>query len=380
MNRTAKITQLLALSVLLSFFIWEIAYSGQSQKVPIEPDSLDDGPHVYWQNDSTAVVIYFQDREFVRTEYPFQANLSFEKVAGNDTTIYRMAPRNNHSEPETFSGVSRILAISDIHGEYEYLVDLLRNTKVIDDNNHWSWGDGHLVIVGDVFDRGNMVTECLWLIYQLELEAKAAGGAVHYLLGNHEHMVMTNDLRYVNDKYLNGISRRNRINYSELFGPNMELGRWLRTKHTVIKLNDIIFVHGGLSSELIDSGYSITEINNRVRVLLDLPAQESMFNQRSLFLTKGLGPLWYRGFHYDMENSYDQATTAQVERVLEYFNAHAIVVGHTGVDSVMSLYDSRVFAVDIPFEDIHSLEALLCNDSGFFRVMGSGELRPLKLK
>ena len=72
--------------------------------------------------------------------------------------------------------------------------------KVIDTDLTWSFGDGHLVIVGDVFDRGPNVTECLWLIYRLEQEASAAGGAVHFLLGNHELMVMRGDLRYLNER------------------------------------------------------------------------------------------------------------------------------------------------------------------------------------
>ncbi len=75
-----------------------------------------------------------------------------------------------------------------------------------------------------------------------------------------------------------------------------------------------------------------------------------------------------------MEGLYEQATPLQVETVLEYFEAKAIVVGHTGVDSVSSLYGGRVYAVDIPFEDIHSFEGLLWDGSGFYRVTGSGEL------
>jgi hypothetical protein len=79
-----------------------------------------------------------------------------------------------------------------------------------------------------------------------------------------------------------------------------------------------------------------------------------------------------------MEGRYEQATSAQVDRVLEYFVADAIVVGHSGVDSVLSLYDARVYAVDIPFEVIHSLEALLWDGSDYYRVTGPGKLRPLR--
>lgn len=378
-NRLALHTCLTAL--LIQFFVPEFVISDTTQNVPqssAEAISSDDGPHVHWRDDSTAVILYFIDGEFIRKELPYQPDLTFKGFAGDDTITYTLHPQLNNQKPDIMSGVSRILAISDIHGEYEYLVEILQKISVIDSACHWIWGTGHLVIVGDVFDRGDRVTECLWLIYQLEVEAKAAGGAVHYLLGNHELMILRGDLRYVNEKYIGGISARNRINYPALFGPDMELGRWLRSKNTVVKLNNILFVHGGLSPALLDSTFSISEINHRIRELIDLPVPELLFNHRSMFLTKSLGPLWYRGYHFAMEDRYEKATTAEIDRVLEYFEADVIVVGHTGVDSVLSLYDARVYAVDIPFEEIHSLEALLWNNSGYYRVTGSGELRPLR--
>ncbi len=52
-----------------------------------------------------------------------------------------------------------------------------------------------------MFDRGEQVTECLWLIYSLEEKAKAVGGYVHFVLGNHEIMNLQGDFRYVQEKY-----------------------------------------------------------------------------------------------------------------------------------------------------------------------------------
>ena len=58
---------------------------------------------------------------------------------------------------------------------------------------HWTFGKGHLVICGDLFDRGNDVTAELWLLYKLEEEAKEKGGYVHTILGNHEIMNLSGD-------------------------------------------------------------------------------------------------------------------------------------------------------------------------------------------
>ena len=102
--------------------------------------------------------------------------------------------------PSTFNEIRKVAAFSDIHGQYELLVRLLINNNIVDKNLNWIFGEGHLVIVGDIFDRGDKVNEILWLVYDLEDQAKEKGGRVHYLLGNHEYMVLYNDLRYIHDK------------------------------------------------------------------------------------------------------------------------------------------------------------------------------------
>jgi hypothetical protein len=387
MKNRSSVTSQLYCSAIFAFALALVSVCGVTAQAPNASDSTaevisyDDGPHVYWQDDTTAIVLYFADGKFIREELNFpsgQTDLSFNGFAWDDTVSYRLHPKSNIAEPEIVTGVSRILALSDIHGEYEYFVQLLQKTGVVDSARHWIWGDGHLVIVGDVFDRGDKVNECLWLIYHLEVEARLAGGGVHFILGNHELMPMRDDLRYVNEKYLKGIARRNRINYSDLYGPDFELGRWLRSKNTIIQVNGLMFVHGGISPDLIDSGYSVTEINERMRELLDMPAAELLFNPRSKFLTASFGPLWYRGFHYEMEGWYSQCTDKDIDRIQEYFDVSAVVVGHTGVDSVSGLYNNRVFAVDIPFEDIQCLEGLFWDGTGFYRVLCSGEMLAFK--
>ena len=68
------------------------------------------------------------------------------------------------AEKATFTKVKNIAALSDIHGQYDLAVELLKNNKIIDKNLNWNYGKGHLVIVGDIFDRGNKVNEMLWLV------------------------------------------------------------------------------------------------------------------------------------------------------------------------------------------------------------------------
>jgi len=99
-----------------------------------------------------------------------------------------------------FSGVERIVAVSDIHGAYNALVTTLQEADVIDDNLAWSGGKTHFVITGDLLDRGPDSRRVMDLIIRLEYEAPLAGGRVHQLLGNHEVMNLIGDLRYVSDE------------------------------------------------------------------------------------------------------------------------------------------------------------------------------------
>ena len=80
----------------------------------------------------------------------------------------------------------KVVVISDIEGNFTGFYSFLRNNGIIDEKFNWSFGKGHLVLLGDFMDRGDHVTQVLWLIYKLEKEAMQAGGFVHFVLGNHE--------------------------------------------------------------------------------------------------------------------------------------------------------------------------------------------------
>ncbi len=140
----------------------------------------------------------------------------------------------------------RIVAVSDIHGQYDLLVRLLRAHRVIDAQDHWTLGTDTLVVAGDVFDRGPQVTEAFWLLYRLQQQAAAAGGAVHFVLGNHETMVLYDDLRYVNPKDLRSAQLLGR-SYPELYAADSVIGQWLRTRPVLLRVGDTLFLHGGIA-------------------------------------------------------------------------------------------------------------------------------------
>lgn len=349
------------------------AYSGADSN---ETETISDGPYIYWRDRGHAVVFYVCGGELITEQFQAADTIKFGGLCHDSAATYKIPVKAPSVEDEYFDNVSKIFAVSDIHGEYEYFVDILKKGGVIDDGNRWIFGDGHLLIVGDVFDRGEKVTECLWLIYKLEREAVKSGGRVHYLMGNHELMDLRGDLRYVPQKYTEGIVQKGRISYDRLFGEQTELGRWLRTKNTIVIINGILFVHGGISPDLIRRYKDIADVNKAVREKLVLAPYKKLLGEEEMFVYNSFGPLWYRGFL--MERGYPQLTEQQVEDILQFFNAEAVVVGHSETDSVMSHYGGLVFSIDVPAEELNSLQALLWEDGVFYRVKGNGEKQILK--
>ncbi len=302
-----------------------------------------------------------------------------------------------------WEGVGRVVGIGDVHGRYDQLTTILQGAGLTDDQLRWTGGDDHLVLCGDLVDRGEQDQPVLELAMGLQKEAEAAGGRVHVVLGNHEVMNLTRDFRYVwpggyadfeplekagdrnkawekyekafsgkgadatelregfDAKYPPGYFARRRA-----FSEKGDYGSWLLEQPSVIKVNGVLFVHGGLTPEVAALG--IDEINQRVResirafmrsasVLDGVMATPGSFaelhgtaQQLMQLVSQGRsldrdlaraatvlldqmnelafapdGPLWYRGSSLDNE----RLERERVRKVFEHLSAHAIMVGHT---------------------------------------------------
>jgi hypothetical protein len=274
-----------------------------------------------------------------------------------------------------------LFVMADTHGEFEIAVQLLQRHQVIDEQLRWSFGKGHLAVLGDVFDRGPNHTELLWLIYKLEAEAARAGGGVHLAVGNHESMVLRGDDRYLNPKYPRVASLLGVDRHAMLWNEQSVLGQWLRSKAAVFRLGDYLCLHGGVSRELIDRGLTLSQINQTVRS--ELTEQPTAPSEQARFLMGESGPLWYRGYFEEIarQAGFKPADSADIDLIRERYRVDAILVGHTRVPTVTSLYGGRVIAVQVyPHRDTQTrapvMEGLLIQKGEMFRVRvdGSSEL------
>lgn len=278
-------------------------------------------------------------------------------------------PDRNHQ----FDNVSQIAVISDVHGQYDQMLKLLTAHGVVDDRFNWKMGEGHLVILGDVLDRGNQVQQCLWLLFKLEQQAGKAGGRLHFVLGNHEVMILDGDLRYVHKMY-EDVAQILRTPYNELFGKHAVLGKWLGTKPALIGINDFLFVHAGISPEVMKAGFTAKEINNEFLTrFAGQPRQHrSMTKSRSNILHGVHGPVWYRGHVYDAAfSAFDQ------ERILKYLEKNVMIAGHTTMPRIEPLFEGRLYIVDTGIKYGDRGEILLIENGVLFAGDSEGKRRQL---
>src|SRR5215204_3090384 len=247
-------------------------------------NSLTDGPYVFYKDNY--VLIRSIDNGNLKNDSIAVKNkntlLLSVAVPGQPGTFFSV-PLKKTLEYETaeYKAADKLLVLSDIEGTFQGFNKLLLAGGVIDKQFNWIFGTGHLVICGDLFDRGEEVTACLWLLYKLEDEAKSKGGYVHVILGNHEIMNLSEDIRYVNNKYGIVATKLGR-SYNDLYTIDTELGRWLRTKNIMERIGDCLFLHAGVSQDVNENGLSLEKINKRVRGLYDKLGYDSLLEQASV--------------------------------------------------------------------------------------------------
>lgn len=324
--------------------------------------SFNDGPYIFVEDE--VYVAKWMLNNALQSQ-PLQENAPAEqaKIAARDFSLdfVNLQALPKPQKKIHFKTDSKIAALSDIHGQYDVAVKLLQANGIIDTNNDWSWGDGHLVIAGDVFDRGDQVTEIIWLIHKLEKQATQAGGRVHFLLGNHELMVLTGDLRYVHQKYRYTMAVFG-MPLDSLLSPNTYLGAWLRSKPLAITINDMAFVHGGFSELLLEYLPDLEAINANGRAFIDAKSKDFEENPLLNLVGGNMGPVWYRGY-FDEEVTKKQ----NAKRILKKLDVDHLVVGHTSHEAIISLFDHQIIGIDSSIKFGKSGEILIRENDEFFR-------------
>lgn len=291
------------------------------------------------------------------------------------------------ADEDSWTGVERVVAVGDVHGDHDQLLAILRSAGLVDAKGDWSGGKAHFVQTGDVLDRGPDSRKAMDLLMKLEAQALEAGGRVHCLIGNHEAMVLYGDLRYVapgeieafkdansakarDDYYLEHQKKlretlpaerlpkfdatyraswdaEHPLGFAEFrraFEPAGTYGKWIRRHNAVIRIDGMLFLHGGISPKYA-TGWTIRQINERIRAELDdftkLPGGVVMDEE---------GPLWYRGLAQGDEKTLE----AHLRALLASYGVERVAVGHTFTEgAILPRFGGRVLQIDIGLSRVY---------------------------
>lgn len=313
--------------------------------------------------------------------------------------------------PCVWTGVERVVAVGDLHGDYANFVAILEGTKIVDGELHWAAGRTHLVQTGDILDRGPEGRRIFDLLINLEKEAEAAGGHVHCLTGNHEeinlsgiafdypdYVTVEQFLSFLPDDY----KRQREIKFQkkwqaqnpslghDSFPPpkavqafwedvlrsdkdaqaryfkyfRQHYGPWIAQHNAVIKINETVYVHGGISEKY--SLKPLAEINDMLRSDFQNLLDQKEFTPQILYSQDG--PLWYREIAQPQNEAVFED---EVDLILANLKARHIVIAHTYLGSpsakAMKHFGGKVWVIDTGISAVYGghLSALIVEGDNF---------------
>ena len=263
------------------------------------------------------------------------------------------APRNNNhprgaqeeGEPgvtlpwNTSSSGARVVAIGDIHGDLDALVRIVLGMQLIDHSGHWCGGTARLVLLGDLNDRGPDSVAVMTFVMRLEREARAVGGNVDALVGNHEILAAAGDFRYVRGREALAVEHywAGRLNGLEaIFRGDSPWAAWIRSRPTFLRIDSTLFVHAGLGvwAETTDPA-STNLVVQRWLGHLQTNTEPADTATEWLIEQSGNGPMWTRAFEIGPKGT-DRETVRpeDLDRWLARLEAERVVVGHTPTKAI----------------------------------------------
>lgn len=350
-----------------------------------------DGPYIF---DDVKFNVN-QESKLVKSKFDRTKPIKVD-VNNDDKDKFEVTLKSTYiEEVEYYDMPKKLIAISDIEGNYNAFYGFLLNNKVINEHYEWIFGDGHLVLNGDFFDRGINVNQVLWLIYKLEIDAEKKGGKVHFINGNHETMNLYGDISYSNMRYIEVAKQISKEpHWSEaarfLYSEKSELGKWLRTKNIIEKIGKYIFVHGGLNKKIIDAGLNISELNKIAKTYYGQKIGSKKLNYKEkLVVTSQSSPYWDRSLASNLilkslfffnGSKLEETSQEELELILSFYDVEKIVIGHSVVSNVKTDYNRKVIKIDVKHgakKNSRKTQGLLIENGVEYRVDGLGKKEKL---
>lgn len=255
-----------------------------------------------------------------------------------------------------YPAAERVVAIGDVHGDLAATRAALRIAGAIDGADRWIGGKLVLVQTGDEIDRGDGEQEIVDLFDRLAVEARAAGGAVYALNGNHEVMNVQLDFRYVTEGGFKDFEDVPGLDTSgprltpvpppararaAAFVPGGPYAKKLAARDVIIAVGDTVFTHGGVLPA--HTRYGVARINREVRAWM-----EGKSPSAPAVIAAEDSPVWARLYSIEPPPSPGSPPCAALDQTLAAMSAKRMVVGHTVQrHGVTSACGDKIWRIDV---------------------------------
>jgi hypothetical protein len=252
-------------------------------------------------------------------------------------------PAADQAGPTPIPAPDRVVGIGDLHGDLSAALSALKLAGAIDAENDWIGGKLVVVQTGDQLDRGDDEPEIVSLFDALAEKAKAKGGTVISLNGNHEVMNVQGDFRYVTGEGFTDFSSyggggdpaRGR---ALAFQPGGPLALRLAERPITAIVGDTLFVHGGVLP--VHTRYGLLRANEQTRAWM-----RGELKQIPTILDGDQAPIWTRAYG---DVAVPRVACDALGSVLGSLKVKRMVVGHTVMkDGISSSCDERVWRIDV---------------------------------
>mgnify|MGYP000018705855 CR=1 FL=1 len=265
--------------------------------------------------------------------------------------------------------MNKIIAIGDLHGDFQIFIKILEMCNLINKNLEWIGGDTYLVQLGDTLDGKRPETkidksfleqsgevEIIRLILDLDAQAKESNGRVISLIGNHElyPYYLRNDKQFVRDyvktKDIEQFRKVYNVDRVKFLMPGGIGGSLIgRTRPLILQLGEFIFIHGSITDKLIKNGLS----SKTGKVDIDkINMETSLWLQGKGKIPKCLeemdeeNPVFSR--LYSKSKSFNEKECSKFDKQLKFFSgANYVVMGHSRFKQINSACNNTLIRTDI---------------------------------
>lgn len=277
----------------------------------------------------------------------------------------------NEQQPGTFTPPGRIIVIGDVHGDTQRFMQCLYAAKVMNSNLEWIAEPRDTIVMqlGDQIDsksRGGAPSweklpdiEMIYLTDRLDAIARAHGGRVVSLLGNHEVMNAMGDFTFVSEKSLEIVPTELR---AKMFQPGGTISHILSKRNVIVKIGTYVFCHGGIIPmhfPHMAQHHRVNQVTSKFFKRLPL-TQDEMQLFRDLVVSES-GVLWTRAY-VDLAQNNIEVLKDILKEMHQVMGTRKIFVGHNTVPEVSMIADGMLVFADVgisrsyPFQSIQFIE------------------------